>query len=75
MDLLDEKERELLSTIHFALEKIERGIFGICDDCSERISEERLEEQPWDLRCEACASAAKSGLAAEDAIGTAAELT
>ena len=65
MDLLEQKEREMLSSIHLALEKIERGIFGICDECSQRISEERLEEQPWDLRCEPCSTAASAGVTAE----------
>ena len=74
MDLLDQKERELLSSIHLALEKIERGIFGICDGCSERISEERLEVKPWELSCPPCAAAAKAGPAAEDASCAALEL-
>lgn len=74
MDLLDVEGRALLSSIHFALEKIERGIFGTCDGCSERIAEEHLEEEPWELRCPPCAAAAKAGLAAEDAIGAVLEL-
>ena len=42
MDLLDEGQRDELGLIHLALERIERGIFGMCEQCYERISEERL---------------------------------
>lgn len=54
MDLLDENQREELGLIHLALERIERGIFGICERCSERISEERLLETPWKPDCSSC---------------------
>jgi hypothetical protein len=54
MDLLAADERNLLASIHLALERIERGIFGSCEACSERIPEERLSEQPWKLRCQDC---------------------
>lgn len=54
MDLLSESQRAELGQIHLALERIERGIFGICEDCSERISEERLLTMPWEPACEAC---------------------
>jgi RNA polymerase-binding transcription factor DksA len=54
MDLLSEGQRAELGLIHLALERIERGIFGLCEDCSERISEERLLETPWKPACAAC---------------------
>jgi DnaK suppressor protein len=57
MDLLDESQRDELGLIHLALERIERGIFGVCEQCSERISEERLLETPWKPDCSACESA------------------
>ncbi len=69
MDMLDLRERQLLSSIHLALEKIERGIFGACDTCAERISEEQLEQEPWKLNCPECDLAAASpGPTAEDAV-------
>ena len=56
MDLLSESQRAELGQIHLALERIERGIFGICEGCSERISEERLLAVPWKAACESCES-------------------
>jgi DnaK suppressor protein len=56
MDLLSESQRQELGLIHLALERIERGIFGMCEECSERISEERLLASPWKPNCEACDS-------------------
>ncbi len=54
MDLLSADQQQELAHIHLALERIERGIFGACEDCSERISEERLLETPWKLKCPSC---------------------
>ncbi|MCP4445578.1 MAG: hypothetical protein GY811_09600 [Myxococcales bacterium] len=54
MEMLDPGQRAELASIHLALERIERGIFGACEDCSERISEERLSETPWNLKCSHC---------------------
>lgn len=59
MDLLDESEREQLAAIHLALERIERGIFGVCEECSERIAEDRLLETPWKLCCRECEESAE----------------
>lgn len=56
MELLSESQRQELACIHLALERIERGIFGACQDCSERIAEERLSETPWELTCAECAT-------------------
>ena len=58
-----------LREIHAALERIERGIFGRCDDCQTPVEEERLEHAPWERRCGSCrgeellADAASSDLA------------
>jgi DnaK suppressor protein len=43
-----------LREIHAALERIERGIFGRCDDCQTPVEEERLEHIPWERRCASC---------------------
>lgn len=57
MDLLNADQRDLLANIHLALERIERGIFGLCEECSERIPEQRLLDTPWKLQCVTCESA------------------
>jgi DksA/TraR C4-type zinc finger protein len=43
-----------LREIHAALERIERGIFGRCDDCQALIEDERLETVPWERSCAGC---------------------
>lgn len=40
-----------------ALARIERGEFGVCIDCSEPISEKRLENFPYAARCIVCQEA------------------
>jgi DnaK suppressor protein len=34
-----------------ALEKLEEGTYGLCDDCGEPIAPERLEAIPWTAIC------------------------
>jgi len=43
-----------LQEIHAALERIERGIFGRCEDCQGDIEEAWIERSPWDRLCAAC---------------------
>ncbi|NBS41627.1 hypothetical protein EBS80_03120 [bacterium] len=40
--------------IRRALQKIEQGTYGICDDCGEPIPERRLEAQVGAIRCLEC---------------------
>lgn len=46
-----EQEMNKLRRIHVALEKIEQGEFGHCEDCGETIGSKRLENQPWAELC------------------------
>jgi len=68
MELLNEEQREALAKIHIALERIERGIFGACEDCGQRISEERLSTAPWDLKCVHCEVSVTPALPASDTV-------
>ena len=47
------RERELskLSMVNEALEKIQYGEFGHCEDCGDPIGLKRLENQPWSALC------------------------
>ncbi len=45
------KERMKLQMIHEALERIEDGTYGYCEDCDEPIGEKRLQNQPWTTLC------------------------
>jgi DnaK suppressor protein len=48
------REKVFLDKIQKALEKIESGNFGVCDDCGERISVKRLEARPETTLCIRC---------------------
>ncbi|MDA8792282.1 TraR/DksA C4-type zinc finger protein [Bacteriovoracaceae bacterium] len=47
------RERELskLRRIEAALNRIDHGTFGICEESGETIEEKRLENQPWTEFC------------------------
>lgn len=47
-------EHEKKLAIDNALESIERGEYGICQECGEAIGQKRLAAVPWAARCVAC---------------------
>lgn len=49
-----DRERKLIGKIKEALERIEDGNFGICEECGEDISEERLKARPVTTLCIDC---------------------
>ena len=49
-----DRERKLINKIKEALERIEGGTYGICEDCEEEISESRLEARPVTTLCIEC---------------------
>lgn len=55
LDGLSDYQRHELEEVHAALERIERGIFGACEGCGQRISEARIERVPYLRTCDACA--------------------
>lgn len=54
-----EIERDLgeLRAVRAALERLDQGRWGICQDCEEPIDPRRLSVQPAALRCAACQAA------------------
>lgn len=48
------RERNFLDKIETALRKIERGEFGVCEDCGEAIGRKRLEARPETTLCIRC---------------------
>jgi DnaK suppressor protein len=48
------REQRLLKKIDEAIDRIESGIFGICDDCGNEISVKRLEARPVTTMCIEC---------------------
>ncbi len=51
---LSSRDKEKISAIKSALKKIEENTFGICESCEEKISEKRLEANPFCKNCIFC---------------------
>jgi len=49
-----DRERRLIGKIKEALERLEDGTFGICEECGEDISGERLKARPVTTLCIDC---------------------
>ena len=54
-----DRERKLIVKIKEALDRIDAGTFGICEECGEDISEERLKARPVTTHCIACKTKAE----------------
>jgi DnaK suppressor protein len=48
------REKNLLDKIQKALDRIDNGTFGVCEECSEPISIKRLEARPETTLCIRC---------------------
>ncbi len=48
------RERMLLDKIQKALVRLDDGTFGVCEECSEKISQKRLEARPETTLCIRC---------------------
>jgi DnaK suppressor protein len=62
---LENRVRQELAGIEHALEKFEKGTYGMCDNCGEAIAPERLEALPQASLCVNC-----KALLAKNAKGT-----
>ena len=49
-----DRERKLINKIKDALERIDNGEFGICEECGDGISEARLKVRPVTTLCINC---------------------
>ena len=47
-------DAKIMQAIEEALERIDRGTYGICKDCGEAISAARLRAIPWTRSCISC---------------------
>jgi DnaK suppressor protein len=52
-EILD-NEQDLLNQVNAALQRIEQGTYGICENCGQPINEKRLEALPWASLCLKC---------------------
>ena len=51
---LKERESRLMKKISRALDKLNRGDFGVCEECGREILEERLTARPMAALCIKC---------------------
>ena len=49
-----ERERKLIQKIQEAIDRLESGSYGICEECEEEISEARLMARPVTTLCIEC---------------------
>ena len=57
---LMETEEGTLDAVEASLEKIEEGVYGVCDECSGVISKARLQAIPYTPLCIKCAQKLES---------------
>jgi RNA polymerase-binding protein DksA len=50
-----ENEEKLIEEVNAALERIEQGNFGQCEECQQAIAPERLDAVPYARYCVVCA--------------------
>ena len=53
---LNDNEKQILDSIESALRRIEKGSFGKCESCREKIAEKRIKAIPWVRYCITCQS-------------------
>jgi RNA polymerase-binding protein DksA len=56
-----ENEEQALEEIGAALDRINKGTFGMCEECGKEIPRERLKALPYARRCVACARKQEQG--------------
>ena len=51
---LKQTDAKILQAIEEALERLQRGTYGLCRDCGEPIADARLNAIPWTRVCITC---------------------
>jgi RNA polymerase-binding protein DksA len=51
---LKQTDAKILQAIEEALQRMEKGTYGVCRDCGDRIAPARLEAIPWTRVCITC---------------------
>ena len=55
-----DRERKLISKIKEALNRLDQGSFGVCEECGEDIGMKRLKARPVTTRCIKCKQSQES---------------
>ncbi len=56
---LNDNEKQILDSIESALRRIEKGSFGLCESCRQKIADKRLTAIPWVRYCIDCQSSSE----------------
>jgi RNA polymerase-binding transcription factor DksA len=56
LQAVDETARGEIKQIERALERVEAGTYGLCEECGKRIEAERLRAVPYAVHCRRCAT-------------------
>ena len=56
-----DRERRLIRKIQAAIQRLDDGVYGICEECGEEISIPRLKERPVTKLCINCKSRQEEG--------------
>ena len=54
--VLRQHYEQRIQELEAAMDRAEKGLYGICDVCGERIPPERLEALPFTMHCVKCSS-------------------
>jgi RNA polymerase-binding transcription factor DksA len=55
LEVIGEAARDELVRVNAALERIDAGRYGLCEECGEAIEQARLEAVPYAITCALCA--------------------
>ncbi len=59
---LSNTDRESLQLVDEALQRINKGTFGVCAECGDDLNRKRLEAVPWAKHCISCQEKVEKGL-------------
>lgn len=59
---LSNTERSILEEVEDALERLDGGEYGTCEECGEKISRKRLDAVPWARYCVPCQERIEQGI-------------
>lgn len=59
---LSDQDRNKVDAIEDALQKIDEGRFGICENCEKKISNDRLKARPYSRLCIKCKPSIENNL-------------
>jgi DnaK suppressor protein len=65
---LIQMKAETLQRINEALERLEEGTYGFCNECGEEIAPQRLRALPFAIRCKDCEEARELAVKRERAL-------